>query len=172
MFPINWDEPFRKKDGTMGTMEEAGGGGGSDLPQYDEGDAGKVLGVDDEGLLEWKELPGGVKIYYKDYNSVPWVTAIEIAKFVDGTASGAHYYIAATNEPGGNGYSVNINGYVPISATALDKSGGTHYGVMLGRSASAGYTISLAIGDRTVNTPSVGVRVFYVKTENVEEITS
>lgn len=36
MFPIRWNEAFRKKDGTLGTMEEAGGGGGGSFtPDYE-----------------------------------------------------------------------------------------------------------------------------------------
>ena len=62
MFPINWNDAFRKKDGTLGTMEDAGGGGGgSALPEYSSSDAGKVLGVDSEGALEW--MASGVHLY-------------------------------------------------------------------------------------------------------------
>lgn len=36
MFPINWNDAFRKKDGTLGTMEDSGGsGGGSFTPDYE-----------------------------------------------------------------------------------------------------------------------------------------
>lgn len=36
-----------------------GGGGGSSLPSYDSGDAGKVLTVADDGSLEWSFKQGG-----------------------------------------------------------------------------------------------------------------
>ena len=59
MFPINWNDVFRKKDGTLVNMEDIGGGGGSELPEHSAEDAGKVLGVDDEGNLAWVTVSGG-----------------------------------------------------------------------------------------------------------------
>lgn len=53
MFPIPWNRAFRKKDGTLVNMEDMGGGGSSDIPEYSEADAGKVLAVNDSGELEW-----------------------------------------------------------------------------------------------------------------------
>lgn len=58
MFPIPWNKAFRKKDGTLVNMEDMGGGG-SDLPQHSAEDAGKVLGVTEEGNLAWVEVSGG-----------------------------------------------------------------------------------------------------------------
>ena len=58
MFPLPWNFPFRKKDGTIVNVVDAmsgGGGGGSDLPDYDSSDAGRVLGVDENGDLEWSD---------------------------------------------------------------------------------------------------------------------
>lgn len=56
MFPLPWNFPFRKKDGTVVNVEDAiSGGGGSDLPDYDSSDAGKILGVDENGDLEWSD---------------------------------------------------------------------------------------------------------------------
>lgn len=56
MFPISWNNIFRKKDGGLITMDEAmsGGGGGDDsLPPHSAADAGKVLGVTNDGKLAW-----------------------------------------------------------------------------------------------------------------------
>lgn len=55
MFPIPWNKAYRKKDGSLVNIDDAmsGGGGGSELPEYSEADAGKVLGVNDSGELEW-----------------------------------------------------------------------------------------------------------------------
>ena len=60
MFPIKWNDAFRKKDGTLVNMEDmGGGGGGSELPPHSIADAGKVLGVDESGNLAWVTVSGG-----------------------------------------------------------------------------------------------------------------
>ena len=60
MFPIPWNKAFRKKDGTLVNMEDiSGGGGGSDIPPHSSSDAGKVLGVDEDGNLAWVTVSGG-----------------------------------------------------------------------------------------------------------------
>lgn len=88
MFPLRWNFPFRKKDGSLVKLEDAMGGdyslptasastkGGvkvghglsmdeevlnrnDELPEYSSSESGKVLGVDSEGALEWKEAGGG-----------------------------------------------------------------------------------------------------------------
>lgn len=60
MFPISWNKAFRKKDGTLVNMEDiGGGGGGSELPPHTIADAGKVLGVDENGNLAWVNVSGG-----------------------------------------------------------------------------------------------------------------
>ena len=60
MFPIPWNKAFRKKDGTLVNMEDmGGGGGGSDIPEHSVADAGKVLGVDENGDLAWVEVSSG-----------------------------------------------------------------------------------------------------------------
>lgn len=60
MFPINWNDPVRNKDGTLGTVEELGG---SDIPEHGVADAGKVLTVGEDGELEWDTKGGGVGVY-------------------------------------------------------------------------------------------------------------
>lgn len=60
MFPIPWNKAFRKKDGTLVNMEDAtGGGSGGSLPEHTSADAGKVLGVTNDGSLAWVEVSGG-----------------------------------------------------------------------------------------------------------------
>lgn len=85
MFPIPWNFPFRKKDGSLGKIEDLGGsytlptasadtkggvkiGSGltmegevlsADIPSYSIAEAGKVLGVDNEGNLAWVTVQGG-----------------------------------------------------------------------------------------------------------------
>ena len=58
MFPIPWNKAFRKKDGSLVNMEDIGGGS-SDLPEYSSEDAGKVLGVTQDGTLAWVTVSGG-----------------------------------------------------------------------------------------------------------------
>lgn len=161
MFPIRWNEIFRKKDGTLGTMEDLEG----DLPEYGTGDAGKVLGVDDEGLLEWKDLPGGTKIYYKDI-SLDWSTNVQFASF-DGGAAAASGYFAA--RPLGNGV-IDISGYTPINAIAIDKYTGYYFGVLIEKMGNS-HRISFAISSRGIDNGSCGVRVYYVKNEDLAQLT-
>ena len=87
MFPIPWNFPFRKKDGSLGKIEDLGGtytlptassetkggvkiGSGltmtgevlstdAQLPSYSIAEAGKVLGVDENGDLAWVTVQGG-----------------------------------------------------------------------------------------------------------------
>lgn len=87
MFPIPWNFPFRKKDGSLSTISAEMGGilppatadklGGvkvgsgltvtsdgtlsnpNELPAYTVETAGKILSVDDAGELEWTENGGG-----------------------------------------------------------------------------------------------------------------
>lgn len=98
MFPIPWNFPFRKKDGSLGKIEDLGssyslptasastkggikvGSGAtmdgetmnidSQLPQYGIGDAGKVLIVNAEGGLEWATVSAGSHNYSKCSSSV------------------------------------------------------------------------------------------------------
>lgn len=62
MFPIRWNDIFRKKDGTLGTMENLGGGS-SEIPSHTSADAGKVLTVGEDGELEWHESGGAGGVY-------------------------------------------------------------------------------------------------------------
>lgn len=61
MFPIPWNKAYRKKDGTVVNIDDAiKESGSSDIPEYSAADAGKVLGVNEEGNLVWIEVTGGV----------------------------------------------------------------------------------------------------------------
>lgn len=59
MFPTKANDPYIQKNGTRSTLGSVigSGGGGSDLPEHSQADAGKVLKVGDDGDLEWDE-PG------------------------------------------------------------------------------------------------------------------
>lgn len=168
MFPIPWNKAFRKKDGTLVNMEDLAGGGSGGLPEHSSADAGKVLGVDDEGLLEWKELEG-TKIYYKDFD-ISWDTNQTLAKFQDGAASASSFNLA---RPRSTVY-VDISGYTPISALAIDIYTGYSFGLFIeidGVNSSARYKVSMMFASRAIDSASCKARVFYVKNSNLVALT-
>lgn len=60
MFPIKSSDAYIKDNGKRSTIgAEIGGGGGSDLPEYSQADAGRVLTVGEDGELEWTESGSG-----------------------------------------------------------------------------------------------------------------
>lgn len=169
MFPISWNKAFRNKDGTLVNMEDVtGGGGGSELPEHSSSDAGKVLGVDSEGLLEWKELEG-TKIYYKDFN-VAWGTPITIAKYENGAASASGLYSATPRSIA----SIKISGYTPISAIAFDQSTGYNNTLSFEYSGTGQYSdiyISQGFFNRSTNIDLCKARVFYVNNNDLVALT-
>lgn len=71
MFPISWNNIFRKKDGGLISMDEAiSGGGGGSLPPHSAADAGKVLGVSNDGTLAWIEVSSGGNRYSNGSSNV------------------------------------------------------------------------------------------------------
>lgn len=59
-FPLNSNDAYIKTTGERTTLGAAlGSGGTSELPEYSESDAGKVLTVGDDGELEWNEPEEG-----------------------------------------------------------------------------------------------------------------
>ena len=230
MFPIPWNFPFRKKDGSLGKIEDLGGsyilptasadtkggvkigsgltmtgevlsadgiptasaetkGGvkiGSGLtmteevlsadaqvPAHTSAEEGKVLSVDNDGLLEWKSLSAGAKIYYKDFNKNFGSDRV-LASFADGAAASSGIHIADFSSSSG-GNDINIQGYTPISGIAIDKYTGYAYGVfiqMMGNNAQYGYQCTFAIGSREIVSGGLGIRVFYVKNEDLISLNS
>lgn len=61
MRPVPWNKAYRGKNGNLMNIEDAmgGGGGGASLPPYSASDAGKVLGVTQNGTLAWGTVSGG-----------------------------------------------------------------------------------------------------------------
>lgn len=223
MFPIPWNFPFRKKDGSLGKIEDLHGE--NELPSYSSSDEGKVLGVDNEGALEWKDIPtelpeysssedgkvlgvdnegslewkeiptelpsysssedgkvlgvnssgdlewvnsSGGKIYYKEFSGISWANRCTLAKFTDGAADSSGIEIGASD------VEVNVAGYRPISAMAVDYYGGYRYTVGLYQTTYYGTTrwrIGFCLGNHGIDSATVRVIVFYVKEEEVEQLT-
>ena len=84
MFPIPWNKAFRKKDGTIVNIADAmsGGGGGSDLPPHSAADAGKVLGVLEDGTLGWVTVSGGNNRFSNAKSQIPFESITVSAKGV------------------------------------------------------------------------------------------
>lgn len=84
MFPISWNDIFRKKDGSLVNMEDAvsGGGGGGSIPPHSAADAGKVLGVTNDGTLAWITVSGGGSTFTKGQSDVPYSSVTVSAKEV------------------------------------------------------------------------------------------
>lgn len=100
MFPIPWNFPFRKKDGSLSTISAEMGGtltpatanklggvkvgsglsvtsdgtlsGTNELPEYTIATAGKVLTVGDDGSLEWDEKGAGGGDTFLIYDFTKW----------------------------------------------------------------------------------------------------
>lgn len=100
MFPIPWNFPFRKKDGSLSTISAEMGGnippatanklggvkvgsglsvtsdgtlsGNNELPAYTTATAGKVLTVGDDGSLEWDEKGAGGGDSFLSYDFTKW----------------------------------------------------------------------------------------------------
>ena len=163
MFPIRWNEIFRKKDGTLGTMEDAGGGG-SALPEHSSSDAGKVLGIDSEGELQWETLPSGMKVYYKDitYNTSSGYLASKIAE---------GYYLYRITPQNTNG--VDVTGYTPISCHVKMKFGSSVGFLQLTNIGQYGGNFGfVGVGNQADITTLVDnpIRVYYVKNTDIESI--
>lgn len=162
------------KIGSGLTMDGEALNANAQLPTYTSSEEGKVLSVDSSGDLEWITLASGAKIYYKDYNNISWTGSVRLAKWDSGAAAESDYRMAKCSGSYGNN-NVTISGYRAIAAIARDKYSG--YAL----SASLEYIIdqndvvdlvSLAYAARDIDTGALGVRVFYVKSEDLIEITS
>ena len=72
MFPLNSNTPYIEDTGKRARLGDVvGGGGGSDIPEYDVEDAGKVLMVDDSGELEWATVSRAPRQYGNFVSSIP-----------------------------------------------------------------------------------------------------
>lgn len=215
MFPIPFNFPFRKKDGSITTMDDAisSGGGGEPyvLPTASATTKGGVkvgagLTMDGETLKNTNPTPfllpiasaetlGGVKvgeglsiengvlsasggggtstkIYFKEFSGA-WGTNENLAAFESGAAKASIMNIAKWNV-NAQGANINISGYTPIAALAWDKNSGYNFGVFLEYYKSGGSFIAqptFGFSNRAIDNNSCGLRVFYIKNEDLEELT-
>lgn len=166
MFPINYNDPYAKNDGSVVPIGDViGGGGGSDLPDYDETDAGKVLAVDDAGLLEWTNPATGMKLYYKD------ITYNKNAGYVWSQITGDYYMgqLRPDNVPG-----MNVEGYTPLFAGVemiYDSSSGIAF-VNKYHGYGGGYGLTLVANKNAIDSVlSNPIRIYYVKNSDTAAIT-
>lgn len=126
MFPIPWNFPFRKKNGNLVNIGDAIDEG-TELPEHGEGDAGKVLSVDENGDLEWSD----------DVNSEIQTLTNNLSNEVETRAElGAHNLLpctGVTKTVNGVTYTVNADKSITVST----ESGG----------ATANYTFEVFSGD-------------------------
>lgn len=167
MFPINANDPYIKESGersTLGAAIESSGGGGSDIPDYDVGDAGKVLGVDSEGELQWEPLPSGMKVYYKDvtFNTTSGSVALQI--------SGDYYMYRITPQ---NTNGVDVSGYTPIACHVKMKYGSSIGFLQLTNIGQYGGDFGfVGVGNQAdiTNMADNPIRVYYVKNTDISSI--
>lgn len=122
----------------------------SELPEYSSSDAGKVLGVDSDGDLEFVSPPSGMTLYTKEFSP------------------GTYDYV----EVGGGWYNyycnnVGINGYTPVFVTAIDVYTG-YYATPGGISKSGNNYNATAFIKKATDPNCIKFIVYYVKNENIE----
>lgn len=72
MFPKKDSDAYIKSTGERSTLGQMiGSGGGSDIPSHTIADAGKVLGVLEDGTLGWVAVSGGSTRFTKAISIVP-----------------------------------------------------------------------------------------------------
>lgn len=127
---------------------------------------GSGINVAEDGTISTSGGGGtATKIYYKDY-TVNWGTNVQLAQVDGSTASGSGFYAART----ASATLINVTGYTPIVAIAIDKYSGYYFGVFIEKDGNS-YKVSMAFSSRGIDSDSCGVRVFYVKNEDLETLT-
>lgn len=210
MFPIPFNFPFRKKDGSITTMDDAisSGGGSYELPTASPTTKGGVkvgagLTMDGETLKNTNPTPfslpiasaetlggvkvgdgltiedgvlstsgggggGGAKVYYKEFTGVTWETTENLAKFENNAAVSSSYSVAKSN------VDITVSGYTPIAALAIDVYAGYRYTVGIERTtyySQPVYRLGACIGSHNITTGGVDAIVYYVKNEDLEQLT-
>lgn len=127
---------------------------------------GSGINVAEDGTISTSGGGGSAtKIYYKDH-SITWGTNVQLAQFEGSAASGSGFFAARS---GGTGI-IDVAGYTPISAIAIDKYTGYYFAVFIEKYGNS-HKISMALSSRGIDADSCGVRVFYVKNEDLEVLT-
>lgn len=116
MFPINFNFPYRKKDGSLITMEKALDGAGADLDLIDLDDVAITTPVDGDGLIydgsasKWKNIP-----------IISRITALYNAWKNNGSYNLAPNIIT-TYELNGVTFTTNSDGSITANGTTTDET--------------------------------------------------
>lgn len=127
---------------------------------------GSGINVAEDGTISTSGGGGtATKIYYKDL-TVAWNTNVQLAQFDGSAATGSGFY---ATRPSGDAL-IDVAGYTPINAIAIDKYTGYYFGVLIENMGNS-HRISMAFASRNIDSGSCGVRVFYVKNEDLALLT-
>ena len=154
-----------KNDGSVVPVGDVigGGGGGSDIPEHTVADAGKVLGVDNAGELEWTTI-NGMKLYYKD------ITYNKNAGYVWPQITGDYYLgqLRPDNVPG-----MNIEGYTPIFAGVEMKYDSAFAIANVNKYSGygGGYGLTILANKNAIDSALTNpIRIYYVKNSDASEL--
>lgn len=155
MFPIPFNFPFIRKDGSRTTIGAAIDASGSDpytLPTASTTTKGGVKignGLEMDGEVLNATGGGGTQLYYKDFENV--------------TISGGWTQYSETGLYHGNINDIGVNGYTPIAVTAVDKYSGYSPSATLFKSGTDGADWRIYLEARKSNASnSFNIRVYYI----------
>lgn len=163
MFPIDENDAYRKGDGSLTTMGEAIGSGGSgELPIASTSTLGGVkigdgINVNEDGVISVSGgSGGGGGLYYKDFSGFSWSSS-QIGE------TGLYRCTLAGN----TGDQMQIDGYTAISCIPLDNSSGYFYIGGLHKW-NNGKMIPCVITNRNIT--NFGIRIYYAKNDELNVI--
>lgn len=172
MFPLRWNFPFRKKDGSLSTIQDeldnagGGGGGGSEVeitPILTEGTKIATFEVDGEEGDLYAPTPspggGGTQLYYKDF------TDIAFSGGWSAIATGSSWY------QGESSTNINVDGYTPIEVTITDKYTGYFPFGSICKYGTSGTTYKLSVmAKKNSASESFNARIYYIANTDLTPI--
>lgn len=190
MFPLRWDFPFRKKDGSLSTISdeiEGGGGGGYTLPTASPSTKGGIkVGENltmtgefldaDEQLPTYTSAEEGKVLSVDAEGELEWTTpgggsstklyykTFSSADMYNKSevVSGKLYFISIKN--------IDVQGYTPISVIVKDKY--TGYNILGGiYTDGASHSVKILTSYTGTSTDFIqGTKVIYVKNEDLASL--